>query len=111
MNAQQNLAKNLSQQRVSLRMSLEEFSQELGIPKSTLHSILKTGNTTVNTLVQIAQHLHISIDALLGTNLSEDPSTPCMVFFPLFDCYSKLPAERQSLFRIYLSLLLEVLQK
>ncbi len=111
MNAQQNLAKNLSQQRVFLRMSLEEFSQELGIPKSTLHSILKTGNTTVNTLVQIAQHLHISIDALLSADLSEDPSPVRTVFSPLLDCYYKLPAERQPLFRVYLSLFLEVLQK
>ena len=87
------------------------MAQELGLPKSTLQSILKSGNTTANTLFQISQHLHISVDALLSDNLSDDLLTPLGVLLPLFDFFSALSPERQMLFHLYLSITLEVLQK
>lgn len=59
------LSKNLKSYQNFRELSLYEFSQELNIPKSTLRSILKEGNTTLETMIQISKALDISIDMLV----------------------------------------------
>lgn len=111
MDARQPLAKNLAQQRMLLNMSMEEFSCELGIPKSTLQSILKTGNTTTNTLLQISDYLCLSPDALLGDELSESYLQPLSALMPLFEWFTQLSQEQQIMVISHLLCILEVLQK
>ncbi len=64
MDKHQNLAENLRQIRRARQMTLAEFSAELGIPKSTLQSVLTDGQTTLDTAMRIADGLHIPLDTL-----------------------------------------------
>ena len=45
--------------------TLTEFSTELDIPKSTLRTVLKEGNTTLDTAIRIAHGLGVSLDQLV----------------------------------------------
>lgn len=58
-------SRNLENIRKESGKSIVEFSEELGIPKSTMQPILKTGNTTLNTAVSIASALDVSLDELI----------------------------------------------
>ena len=110
METHQKLAKNLSLARSLRCMTLSEFSQELGIPKSTLQSILKSGNTTVHTLSRISRRLNISASALMGDELSDDFFQPLMALLPLLGWFSNLNVQQQASVSSYLFRILEVLQ-
>ncbi len=60
-----NLSENLKAYQDVYNLSLMEFSKELDIPKSTLRSILKEGNTTLETSIHISHQLNISLDLLV----------------------------------------------
>ena len=59
------LSQNLKAYQNFRELSLYEFSRELDIPKSTLRSILKEGNATLDTAIQISKSLGISMDMLV----------------------------------------------
>lgn len=59
-------AKNLEAIRKVNGQSLAEFAKEIGIPKSTLQSIRISGNTTLNTAIQISEGLKIPLDSLVN---------------------------------------------
>lgn len=42
-----------------------ELSEELGVPRSTLQALLADGNTTLETLIQLADRLNVSLDELV----------------------------------------------
>lgn len=60
-----NLSGNLKAYQNARRKNLAEFSEELGIARSTIQSIMVDGNTTVDTLVRMANALHVSLDELV----------------------------------------------
>ena len=62
----QNFAANLNAIRRLRNLSLSEFSRELGIPKSTLQSILADGNTSLHTALYIADSLNVPLSSLTG---------------------------------------------
>lgn len=66
MDKHQIFAKNLEAIREINRRSLGEFSKELGIPKSTLQSVLNSGNTTLDTALRISEGLNLPLDSLTG---------------------------------------------
>lgn len=59
-------AKNLETIREINGQSIEEFAEEIGLPKSTLQSIRLSGNTTLDTAMRIADGLGLSLDSLTG---------------------------------------------
>lgn len=59
------LSKNLKACQKSQGMSLMEFAEELGVPKSTLRAILKDGNTTLDTAIRIAVSMGMGLDRLV----------------------------------------------
>ena len=59
-------ARNLEAIRKVNGQSLAEFAKEIGIPKSTLQSIRLSGNTTLNTAIQISDGLKIPLDSLVN---------------------------------------------
>lgn len=59
------LSQNLRAYQKLKKLSLAEFSRELDIPQSTLKSILKDGNTTLETVIRISRRLDSSLDLLV----------------------------------------------
>lgn len=62
-------AQNLDNIKTRNNKSLTEFAQEIGIAKSTVQSILKDGNTTLDTAIRISTALGISLDDLLSEDI------------------------------------------
>ena len=59
--------KNLEAIRAFNGQSMAEFAQEVGIAKSTLHSVrISGGNTTLDTAIRIADGLNLPLDSLIG---------------------------------------------
>lgn len=56
MGREHNLSELLSKLQKGANKSQAEFAKELGIPKSTFGAILRTGNTTVDTLLRISKY-------------------------------------------------------
>lgn len=64
----ENLGNYLNQHRLSKGKSITKLSEELGISRSSLQSILKgTANPRSDTLEQIAAKLHVELAALLNS--------------------------------------------
>lgn len=59
MGIKQNLSKNLKAFRAARGLSMTGFASELGISKSTLQSIMASGNTTLDTAERIAASLGV----------------------------------------------------
>lgn len=76
MNEQNYLAENLKCYKKLRKMTMKEFADELDIPLSTLRTILKEGNTTLHTAIQISRRLDVSLDALIN-----DQELPDKLFF------------------------------
>ena len=63
----ENLGDHLNRIRKAKGQSITEFSEELGISRSSLQSILNgTGNPRSDTIEQIANHLKMDYHALLA---------------------------------------------
>ena len=65
------IAENLKSYQELHKYTLAEFAQKLGIPKSTLQSVMQDGNTTVDTLIKIQQGLGMSLDELVYGEMSK----------------------------------------
>ena len=59
------LSQNLKAYQKFMNLSLYEFSRELNIPKSTLATVLKEGNATLVTAIQLSKSTGISLDKLV----------------------------------------------
>lgn len=92
-------------------MSLTEFAKEIGIPKSTLQSILEDGNTTLDTAIRISKGLNIPLDTLLRDESTNTNFSIIQWLLKGLSWYSELPAEDQKEVLLLISKLLEVLQK
>ncbi len=60
-----NLASNLKAYKKANQLTWVEMSEQFGISKSTLQSAMIDGNTTVDTLVRIANATQQSLDELV----------------------------------------------
>lgn len=66
MEKEHNMSESLSKLQKEANKSQAEFAKELGVPKSTFGIILRTGNTTVDTLLRISEHTGRTPNELLG---------------------------------------------
>ena len=56
-----NLGANLRALREAKQLSYTEFSIELGIPRTTLQSVMKSGHTSLDTACKIADALDVPL--------------------------------------------------
>lgn len=105
-----NLSDNLKVYQNARRKSLAEFSEELGIARSTMQSILVDGNTTVDTLIRMANTLYVSLDELVFGNLPSKRLDSVQCFLRDMEWFSSLPPEKQEKFRSLLCELLTLLE-
>lgn len=92
MGKEHNLSESLSKLQTEANKSQAEFAKELGVPKSTLGTILRTGNTTVDTLLRISKHMGLTPNELLGYDY--DRRAVCELV-EYMDMYSQLPQFKQ----------------
>ena len=111
MNKVENFAKNLESIRKSRKKSLTEFAREIGIPKSTLQSILKDGNTTLDTASRVADSLHISLDNLISKEESFDDIRFCESVKEIIAIFDGLDYEQQTTLEYYIIKILEIISK
>ncbi len=111
MNKSSNLAVNLKKILIDQGLSLTEFSRELGIPKSTLQSVLTAGGTTLDTAVRISNSLGISLDTLTSSELSPQQSKLLERFLTVLNWYHDFCPEEQREFDVHLAALLRIIGK
>ena len=109
MNIQENpnyFANNLNLIRDFNRWSMAEFAEETCVPKSTLQTVLTTGQSSLDTALRIARKLGIPLDILTGTVLSPSELEAAHHIFRTLDWFSHLPCDdQQEAFRCLQSLL------
>ena len=105
------LSDNLKAYQRERDKTLSEFSRELGIAKSTLQSVMTDGNTTVDTLIRIANALDLTLDALVFGVSQEARMDQLEDVLSKLDWYACLPVQKQTLFRYQLNKLLQLLSE
>lgn len=104
------LSENLKAYQSAKKKSLAEFSQELGVARSTVQSVMTDGNTTVDTLVRMANALHVSLDDLVFGQLPIKELDDVQLFLRNIGWFTKLSIEQQKKFRYHLHELLKLLE-
>ena len=103
------LSENLKAYQKKRGCSLTEFSRELDISKSTLQSVMKCGNTTLDTLLRLEKALNTSLDDLVHGGGRKAEMQREML--NLISNYEKLPPGDREMFRCYLSRLLDLMDR
>lgn len=73
-----------------------EFSAELGVPTSTLQTLLYSGNTTLDTLLHLADAMDISLDELVYCQKAPEIDARIHQLMQEFAWYSEMTEERQN---------------
>ena len=96
MTLQKNLSNVMNAIRTSRHQSISEFSEELGISRSSMQELLKgNGNPRMDTIELIADRLHVNPLALLSGSYSEEHLEYIMLLLQTIDIVSKLPDEKK----------------
>lgn len=107
----QTFAANLNAIRKLRKLSLAEFSQELGIPKSTLQSILEDGNTSLYTALCISENLKIPLSSLTGDLIPTKPLASILALMNCFGWFNDLSGKDKENITFHIRAIMEVLQK
>ena len=94
MEKEHNLSESLSKLQKEANKSQAEFAKEMGVPKSTFGTILRTGNTTVDTLLRISEHTGLTPNELLGYDYDWRAVFGLMEHIAM---YSQLPSVKQEM--------------
>lgn len=94
MTLQQNLSNTMKAIRSIRKISITEFSEEIGVSRSEAQGILRgTSNPRLDTIQCIADNLNI--DPLLISSFSETQLEVSLLLLKSFDFFSKLSSEEQ----------------
>ena len=82
--------------RISRRQSIAEFSEELGISRSSMQELLKgNGNPRMDTIEHIAARLQIDPAALLSCSFSQGQTETALLLLQVIDTFSGLSDEKR----------------
>ena len=102
------LAQRLHELQFDRRMTQAQFSREIGLPRSTLQSIMTDGNTTVDTLIRIANALEVSLDELVFGSPPPLPARERQLLHA-FEQYSKLSVGEREGFMLHFHAIMDLL--
>ena len=105
------LSDNLRAFQRARHITQAEFARELDVPKSTLQTVMESGNTTLDTLINISERLNISLDELVfGTEL---PNRERLVEALLHSLswFAEQPAARQKALCYHFNSILNILTR
>ncbi len=111
MNNPNNFATNLRALKEARQLSWTEFSMELGIPKTTLQSVMENGQTSLDTACRITEALDIPLSELLQEPCEMKHWSIVSSLLTPFEWYNTLTAEKQEIVKDCVVQLLEVLKK
>ena len=97
------LSDNLKAYQRARDETLTEFSSYLGIARSTLRSVMVDGNTTVDTLVRIANALGVTLNELVFGRVPPAWMDRLQGLVSTMGWYVQLPAYKQGLLLYHLS--------
>lgn len=103
------LPQNLRAYQKKQDLCVSELARELGIPKSTLQSTMKAGNTTLDTLIRMVNALDTSLDSLVFGEITDKQVEALQYLLRGFEWYLRMTAEQQKEFRMHLDQILKVL--
>lgn len=111
MDKHQIFSKNLMALQSFRQQSLGEFSEEIGIPKSTLQSVLAHGNTTLDTAIRISDGLNLPLDTLISDELACTKLDVAQYLLQSLDWFCTLSPEEQNAVTFHIRAVLEVIHK
>ena len=96
MTLQKNLSNTMNALRVSRRQSIAEFSEELGISRSSMQELLKgNGNPRMDTIEHIAARLQMDPAALLSCSFSQGQMETALLLLQAIDTFPALSDEKR----------------
>ena len=104
-------AKRLDAIRAVKNINMTAFSEELGVPKSTLQAILKDGNTSLHTAQHIADRLNVPLSSLTDGAMSWENLDSMAALLNCFAWFAHLSREEQEKVSFHISEISEVLRK
>lgn len=105
-----NLSNNLKAFQRAQNRSLTEFPRLLGVPKSTLQSVMLDGNTTLDTLIYLADALGVTLDQLVfGADLDETIGCTQWLLSGA-SWFAKLPPQQQKKLHAYIDAILDLIE-
>ena len=108
MEQRNHLSDNLKAYQKARSLSMTEFSEELGIPKSTLRSVMRDGNTTLDTAIRLAEGLGVSLDELVYDKYLPERVSLAQMLLRGLGWYAALPKEKQAAVAFHINELLKV---
>ncbi len=90
--------------------TLSEFSREIGVAKSTLQSVMIDGNTTVDTLIRIANGLDITLDDLVFGEMQTEQIDKVKKLLTEMQWYMQLAEEKRERLRYHLQEIVRLME-
>ncbi|NLD20592.1 MAG: helix-turn-helix transcriptional regulator [Clostridiales bacterium] len=91
-----NLSASLNSFREMRELSINEFSQEIGMSKSETQKLLKaTGNPRLDTVEHIAENLEVNSEILISPTYSASDFNSSLLLLKTVDCITNLSKEDQ----------------
>lgn len=107
-----NIADTLKALQAQKGMNMTEFANEIGIPPSTLHSVETSGNTSLNTLLQIAAGTGKTLDELVyGVNHDSESQDAERFILRQLQFFSQLSQVEQAEAEFHFKELVRLLQR
>ena len=106
-----NLSNNLKAYQQLRDSSLTEFSEELGIPKSTLRAVMRDGNTTLDTAIRLAEGLGVSLDELVYDERLPDRIGLAQLLLRGLGWYASLPDDTRTAVAFHIGEILKAVEK
>lgn len=110
MNEPGNFALRLREIRQEQRLSLTGFAEVLQVPKSTLQSILRCGQTSLDTACRISNTLEVPLSALVDDGYTQPGTESLTSLMRNLNWFICLPEWKQGLVIQMITQLLEVIQ-
>ena len=110
MKKRNHLSENLKSYQKQRGCSLAEFSEELGVARSTLRSVMREGNTTLDTLLRLGDGLEVTLNELVYGERPLSGQEQVQALIRSIAVYCELPVEKQEEFWRHLNGIMEVIR-
>ena len=105
------LASNLKAFQRARHITQAEFARELDVPKSTLQTVMDSGNTTLETLINISESLNVSLDELVFGAEMSNRERLVEALLRSISWFTEQPADRQKELCYHINSILNILTR
>ncbi len=110
MDKHENFKKNIRMILQAEHLSIAELSRKTGVPRTTIQSVLRDGQTTLNTALRIADGLGIPFSVLTDSTPEAEQRQLLHELFSLFGWFNQLSSSDQQIILEHMRPILEVLR-